>query len=167
MNELLRIVVVLTIVTVVSTALLSLVYTMTKPLIERSNANQFQQQLKAIFPLSDSAKKIGNKFEVYHGSNLLGYASLAEAKGYSSTIQLLVGLDPSGTVKGIAIISQQETPGLGSKIIESTFLDQFKGLSKDSIALTKDGGMVDGIAGATISSRALTESIRITVAGIS
>ena len=63
-------------------------------------------------------------------------------------------------VKEIIVLSNSETPGLGSKITLSSFTDQFKGLKSKEVVLNKDGGRVDAISGATISSRAVTDSVR-------
>ena len=66
------------------------------------------------------------------------------------------------SVKGIEILSHSETPGLGARITESDFTDQFVGLNIDDISLTQDGGQIDGLTGATISSQAVVDAVRET-----
>jgi len=95
------------------------------------------------------------------------YAVVAYGKGYSSTIQTLVGVNISGKITGIAILFQQETPGLGAKAEEvlygesdSWFQRQFEGKSGVNLAVDKDGGEIQSITGATISTRAITNSIQ-------
>ena len=96
-----------------------------------------------------------------------GYAFVAAGRGFSSTIETLVGVDPGGTITGARVLSQKETPGYGDQVQEVKdgedapwFTRQYTGLSSaDEIAFGDDGGKVDAITGATISSRAVTESI--------
>ena len=72
----------------------------------------------------------------------------------------MVGLDSGFGIKGVSILSQTETPGLGSMITESLFTDQFKELSASDIALKTDGGKIDAVTGATISSRAVVNAVK-------
>jgi electron transport complex protein RnfG len=69
---------------------------------------------------------------------------------------------PDGTVHGIEVLSHLETPGLGAKIREAKFKDRFKkrSLSNTKWAVKKDAGDIDGITGATISSRAVIKAIK-------
>ena len=67
------------------------------------------------------------------------------------------------TLRGLKIVFHAETPGLGAKIIEDDFLDQFEGMALGDLTLTADGGEVDAISGATISSEAVTDSVYDTV----
>ena len=60
-------------------------------------------------------------------NNIVGYVLKVIAIGYSSQIEALVGLDRDFKVTGVKILSQNETPGLGSKISEKYFLSQFIG----------------------------------------
>jgi len=96
-----------------------------------------------------------------------GYIFIAREKGYSSTIESMVGVDTSGAVTGVIVLFQQETPGLGARIEEIRhgektpwFTRQFIGKSpSDTFTVAKDGGDIDSITGATISSRAVSGSI--------
>ena len=96
-----------------------------------------------------------------------GYVFIALGTGYSSVISAMVGVDPGGKIIGVKVLSQQETPGLGAKVVEIRhgesdpwFTRQFSGKTvQDDIKVKKDGGTIDSITGATISSRAVTNSI--------
>lgn len=92
-----------------------------------------------------------------------GFVVQVEPKGYNDKISCLVGIDEEGKICGVSINEQTETPGLGAKIVESSFLDQYKG-KKGKQALVKDGGQIEAISGATISSRALTEGVNTALA---
>ena len=94
------------------------------------------------------------------GHNPVGYILKVKAAGYSSPIEALVGIDRKFKITGLKIISQNETPGLGSKIAEPGFLDQFIGKVSAKVLLKKDGGSIDGVTAATVSSRAITNAIR-------
>jgi electron transport complex protein RnfG len=79
-------------------------------------------------------------------------------KGYGGPLSLAVGIDPQGKVAGIAVISNKETIGLGSKALEASFLNRFKGKSKaDPLEVGKD---IQGITGATITSKAVTNQAK-------
>ena len=96
-----------------------------------------------------------------------GYVFIAKEKGYSSVVETMVGVDNEGKINGIKVLSQQETPGLGTKIVEIRhgdtepwFYKQFTGKNaSDNIMVTKDGGNIEAITGATITPRAVTSSI--------
>ena len=90
-----------------------------------------------------------------------GYLFIAYGKGYSSTIQTMVAADMQGRVAGSTILYQQETPGLGANVVDpSKLIDKFNGLTAPQCLLTKDGGNVDAMTGCTITSRAVTNSVR-------
>lgn len=86
--------------------------------------------------------------------------------GFGGRIELIIGMMMDGTVTGYKVIEQKETPGLGSKISDKKFAEQFVGLNthSDTFKLKKDGGEIDAITGATISSRAVTDAVQKAVA---
>ena len=88
--------------------------------------------------------------------------SVIAPNGYAGNIEILVAVDTAAVVRGIEIVQQQETPGLGSKIAMPFFKDQFKGKSladPPQWAVQKDGGTFRQLTGATISSRAVTTAV--------
>lgn len=90
---------------------------------------------------------------------VIGYCVDANGYGYGSDpINILVGLGVDGKVVEVKIISHSETPGLGSKATLPDFLDQFKGRD-GALKVKKDGGDIDAVAGATVSSRAITAGV--------
>ena len=82
-------------------------------------------------------------------------------KGFSGNISLMVGILADGTLKNISVLQHAETPGLGSKMSEPAFKDQFNDKRADSFnfKVKKDGGDVDAITAATISSRAFCDAV--------
>ncbi len=105
------------------------------PLGEDEQGNPVE---KVIFP----AKKNGETFAV-------AYSSVA--KGYHDLIEVMVGVGPGGKLTGISIMSHSETPGLGARVVEPKFTDQFAGLDLDTTKLSSEGGKVDALSGATFS----------------
>jgi Na+-translocating ferredoxin:NAD+ oxidoreductase subunit G len=84
---------------------------------------------------------------------LIGFIFEASGKGYSGIITTLVGIFPDGKISAIKVISLNETPGLGMRVTESKFTDQFK--NQNSLDLTS----VEAVTGATISSRAVMNAV--------
>ncbi|MCX2718198.1 RnfABCDGE type electron transport complex subunit G [Lentiprolixibacter aurantiacus] len=81
-------------------------------------------------------------------------------RGYSGLVKLMVGFEPDGNIINIAVLEQKETPGLGTKMKGEKFLRQFRGKhpADFDLKVRKDGGEVDALAGATISTRAFSEA---------
>ena len=97
----------------------------------------------------------------------IGYAVEVVTSGFNGEVTMMVGVDKDGKVLGISIISHTETAGLGAVAAASSakgedFRSQFVGLGGE-LAVSKDGGEVDAITGATITSRAVTEGVNTAV----
>ena len=151
-----------TVVVFISGALLGGLDSVTKDMIEYQKEQKILRVLNEIFPdMSDYALE-GDIYTIYSDGAKLGYAFLAIGKGYGGDIDILVGLEAEMTVKGIAIVSQAETPGLGNRIIEPNFTDRFVGLDVADVAVPDEGGKVDAITGSTISSKAVIDAVRTT-----
>ena len=97
-----------------------------------------------------------------------GYAVEVAPNGFDGEILMMVGVDMDGKVTGISIISQTETAGLGAESAADSakgnaFRDQFIGLTSGEILVDKDGGKLDGLTGATITSRAVAAGVQAAV----
>jgi electron transport complex protein RnfG len=88
---------------------------------------------------------------------LVGFAVRVEPRGYGGPIQLVVGMDRDGEVTGVSIITMSETPGLGTKIGDEEFLDQFEEWAAEDIEA--DGKTLDAISGATKSSNGVRKGV--------
>ncbi len=165
----------LLIVCLASAALLSYVYTVTTPIIEEGIEEKLDEQLREVFPIAHSF----SYYIIVEGDTLLKdtlWAALDSTgnrigilfkvfpKGYGGPIETLVGLATDTTIVTIrpATPSEglKETPGLGVKITEAFFLDQFSCKKLEEIRLKSYGGTIDAITAATISSRAVTDGVR-------
>ncbi|MFC1899018.1 FMN-binding protein [Chloroflexota bacterium] len=152
----------ITLVVFVSVALLSGTDSITKDRIEYQKELKIQNMLTEMFPNMGEYTFEDEIYTIYSDGVIEGFAFLATGKGYGGKIDILVGLENENTIKGITIITQGETPGLGSRVTESSFTGGFAGITIDGVALKKDGGQVDALTGATISSQAVAEAVRTT-----
>lgn len=160
MNETIRLGLTLMIVSLVASLALAITNYYTAPQIERQKELAVRESLNKVIK-ADSFEERNEYYEAYgKDGNIIGKVIKVEAAGYSSIINALLGIDLENKIVGIDIVSQQETPGLGAKIEEEDFLEQFIGKTKDNLKIRKDGGNIDGITGATISSRAITNGVR-------
>jgi electron transport complex protein RnfG len=84
-------------------------------------------------------------------------------KGYGGNVWLMVGLLPNGEINNIAVLEHKETPGLGTKMNDEEYKKQYIGQNPGSFMLdvVKDGGQVDALTGATITSRAFSEATQL------
>ncbi len=97
------------------------------------------------------------------GDILVGTAiSSITKKGFSGEIRIMVGLSPEGVIVNSSVLEHKETPGLGTKMVLPKFKDQFMGKNpaEFKVKVKKDGGDIDAITAATISSRAFCDAIR-------
>lgn len=90
----------------------------------------------------------------------------SSAMGFGDKIVVLVGFDlEKNSLQGIGIITHSETPGLGARVTEPAFGENFKGKELDAVFKVKqDNGIVDAISGATISSRAVCAAVTKSIA---
>lgn len=96
------------------------------------------------------------------GGDVVGLAVVSYGeKAYSGTIKTLIGLDLDGVITGVEVLKHGETPGLGAKIETCGWRQQLVGKGEKDLVwkVTKDGGGVDQISGATISSRSMLNAI--------
>lgn len=157
----------LTIVVCISVIALSFINSITEDKIEEAKQEEIDDMLREQFPNMESSE-YNDDIEVYtiHGYNTtIGYAFIIEGTGYGGTIEILVALENTSLqensiiLRGISIISNSETPGLGEKITGIEFLDQFRDINVNDVQLKEDGGQIDAITGATISSSAVVDAI--------
>ena len=153
---------VLTVVVLIAVSVLSFTHDITKDAIAEQKDNKVKNMLEEMFPSIDNYKYGNDLYTVYSQDDIIGYAFLASGQGYGGEIEILVGLENENAIKSIIIISQTETPGIGARIADESFTNQFTNISLDDIALSRDGGSIDALTGATISSNATVNAVRET-----
>jgi len=164
----------LTLISLVSSACLGFVYEFTKKPIELSNLNKKLNAIKLVVPeftnnpyeeMFRLATGDGDSLEIYPAKKdetIVGYAvNTFTSKGFSGNISMMAGFKPDGVIFNITVLEHKETPGLGTKMTEPEFKDQFndKNPADFELKVKKDGGPVDAITAATISSRAFCDAV--------
>ena len=156
-----RLAITLLLITAVVAAGLACVNAVTAPEIEALNAQKTQTAIEAVLPgggeeiaFTDDSGIVST---IYKGQS--GYAVEVTPAGFNGTVTMMVGVDNTGKVLGISVVNHTETAGLGAEAASqgaagTAFRSQFTGMS-GSVSVTKDGGQVDAITGATITSRAV------------
>ncbi len=162
----LRLALTLLLITAAVAAALAAVNGITAPLIEAINQQKTQAAIEAVLPgggekLDSFTDATGTVQAVYASEK--GYAIQVAPAGFGGAIQMMVGVDKDGKVIAIDIIKHSETPGLGDVAAADSangeaFRQQFAGQS-GSLAVSKDGGTIDAITSATITSRAVVAGV--------
>lgn len=170
MKEIFRLTFTLLAICAIVAATLAGVNAVAGPVIEQRKAEKTQQAIEEVLPgggelLESYPDETGLVTAVYASEK--GYAVQVEPAGFNGTIVMMVGI-VDGKVNKISVISQTETPSLGSVAAAKNargqaFREQFEGLS-GQLAVSKDGGSVDALTSATITSRAVTEGVNAALA---
>ena len=156
-------------IALVCSAAVAVVYNMTKELIQRAQEQKVVDALRKVLPEIDNSpvrEEMGNCFvyEATLGEEVVGYAiETTSANGFNGNVSLMVGMLMDGTIYNIEVLAQAETPGLGANMTSegNPLLASFKGRKAAEMTMTvkKDGGDVDALTAATITSRAYAEAV--------
>ncbi len=168
-------------ITLIAGCLLGFVYQITEQPIIAANEKAKQEAYQAVFTKASSfekeealSKAIDNSTPGVFISEILvakdgsgstiGYVlSFGSKEGYGGEIDLSMGVDVSGTVTGLEVLSMSETAGLGANCKTDEFKSQFVGIQSDTIAYTKTGksadNEIDALSGATITTKAVTNAV--------
>jgi len=176
-STLINMLVALFVITAVAGGVLGLVYGMTKDAIAEVDQKKNEAAIQAVLPLdgeityktdtmSFTDEGVTTTFPcnlAYDANgNFMGAAVKTSEGGFGGKIDMMVGFLADGTIKGTSVLSHAETPGLGANMT-GKFKDQFvdKNPANFKLAVSKDGngGNVDAITAATITSRAFTKAV--------
>lgn len=155
--------------------LLAVTSTVLTPRIQANEAKMLNDKMKALItdandfePVIEDVVIAGTKTDIYEAFDIsgqsLGFALVATGPGFSDKIKLVIAVNEScSKYFGFEVLSSNETPGFGSKIIENYFNNQFVGAPSDKLELVKSGddkkidGQIVAITGATVSSEAVVK----------
>ena len=167
MSDIIKPAAVLLVICIVAAGLLGFVNQITAAPIAAQEALAKQESMIAVLSDADS---FGDEQEINEGNittitpaldsdgNEMGYAVAITTNGFSAGLQLMFGIDTDGVITGLSIVDcSNETPGLGANAANESFYGQFEGKSGE-VAVTKDGGDIEAITGATITSRAIANA---------
>jgi electron transport complex protein RnfG len=174
-STLINMVATLLLVTLLASTALAFVYQVTKGPKEAANDAKKNFAIKKVTPEfnNEPGKEAYRIASFDGGDSLICYPARKDGQlvgvaietwtmnGFSGLIRLMVGFDTTGSIINTSVLEQKETPGLGTKITEPFFKDQFNGKNPETFKLTvkKDGGEVDAITASTITSRAFCEAV--------
>lgn len=153
---------ILTAICTIVTLLLAMTNMLTTDKIAANAAQKAADSRKKVLAAQDYKQldKDGAVYGAYDADgNLIGVVITTQSSGYGGKIEVMTGIKSNGEVSGVNILSMEETPGLGAKGKEDSFLKQYKGFDRSNLAVSKDGGEINALSGATITSRAITKAV--------
>ena len=161
-------------ITLVTSFLLSIVYTVTKPTIAALNEQARQESMLAVMADATEFSEVAytetagvtGVDAAYNGSELLGYCVQTEPAGFGGAISMMVGVSTDGTVTGVSILEHNETPGVGTNAMTEDFLAQYMGRTGTLTVKTGADTDIQHITGATVTSAAVTDGVNIALAFI-
>lgn len=150
---------------------LAFVNGITKDVIQKNTEAEKEVFRRTVMEAADRFERISPDgtvpavYKGYNGNNIVGYIVELVSKGYGGDIEMTVGIAADSKICGVIIGSNSETPGLGSKMTEPSFINQFTGVDvEDDLKLVKQDKKspdeIQAISGATITSRGVTEGVR-------
>lgn len=163
----------LLLISAVMAAALGFVYSVTKEPIEKANKAKEIQAIKEVLPAFNNDPtlevKVIEGLTFYpaskDGKNVGVAVKTYTEKAFSGRFDMMVGFNPDGSIHNTVVLDQKETPGLGTKMKEPKFKDQFNNLNIGTlngkeVKVKKDGGSIDAITAATITSRAFCDGVQ-------
>lgn len=158
------------VICLVVTALLAVTNMLTAPQIQKLSKETEDKTKAEVLASADefsdalTVSADGKDYTYYEGTasgDTIGYVFKTSAKGYGGDIDLMVGIDTSGKVTGVSILSISETAGLGMNAKNESFINQYTGKS-GTIGVSKNGASdteIQALTGATITSKAVTSAV--------
>ncbi len=157
-----RLVLVLFLIAAITALLLGLTNYVTHDRIEALKAEKTAAAMQEVLPAAsyepvDYAGADGRILGIQKAAGG-GYVVSVKVPGSQDMIEMLVGVDGGGKVSGVAIVEMAETAGLGANAAKADWRAQFVGAS-GPVAVDKDGGDIDALTGATVTSRAVAGGV--------
>ena len=167
-RSMIRTVVTLLLFAAVVAGLLGLVNHITEQRIAEYKSEKIHVAMKTVLPAREYSETN------YEGEDIVskvfragenGWIVIVTPSGFGGVIEMMVGVDPNGAVTGVSIVSMSETSGLGSNAARESFRSQYIGKT-GSVKLKKQGGDIDALTGATVTSTAVTKGVNAALAAV-
>ncbi len=170
MKETIKLGLILGFITLIAGLILGFVNGITEPIIQEIRLGETYEVIEKFFPetqnvlvnedldIDISNLEEDNILNIYASldDDIIGYLIHSSASGYGGAVEVLTGINSEGEIVGIDILAHTETSGLGDRIEEESYKDQYKGIdAKNSL----DKGQIDNISGATVSAKAVEQSV--------
>ena len=161
MKYILRLTLTLLLITAVVAGLLAFVNELTAGRIAELTRQKAEQAMREVLPAQDytplDAALPQGVTEAYRAGDA-GYVVRVAPNGFGGAIDLMVGVKADGTVNGVAVIAHSETASLGANCTREEFRAQYAG-GAGPFAVGQDGGTIEALTGATVTSRAVTDGV--------
>lgn len=162
-NKIFKPIVVLVLICIVITGALAATNNVTAPIITAATEKAEREARAELLPEAEDFEEITgieveNVSAVYGSTNDVGVIITSSAKGYGGDVVVMTAFNPDGTIKQIKVTEQEETKGIGSKVVDTpSYWENYQGLdASDALVLNED---VDAVTSATISSTALINAV--------
>lgn len=177
-SSLFNMITVLTIITALVGAIMGSVYTITAEPIAQAGAKAQEDAIRLVAPAFDNNPIAQSDTIVSDDGEIIIYPATSNGEsvgaavksysrnGFNGNIEIIVGFDSDGTIRGYSVLSHSETPGLGAKMEQWFRTDKNRqsiigrNPATDNLTVSKDGGDVDAITASTITSRAFLEAVQ-------
>lgn len=147
----------------IATVILAGLNRLTTPVIAANETETVNAVYQALLPEADGFTQLPCQIDgvtaVMKADNGTGYVITAQSRGYGGQVPAAVAFSEDGTILGVTMMENSETPGLGQRVTEQEFSAQFAG--RPAEAFTIDD--IDGVTGATISSKAAVAAINLAI----
>ena len=155
--------------------LLGVVNSFTEPVIQEHKAEKTAKAMAQVLeadsyePVECSYPGVAALHEAKSGGTLLGHVVEVKANGFGGAMSIVVGVDTEGTVTGVVVTENKETPSVGSKVVgDQKVLDRFIGMSHEGGEITVNSGnnSFDGVSGATVSSKGVAAGVNTALSAV-
>ncbi|MGL5345787.1 MAG: RnfABCDGE type electron transport complex subunit G [Peptostreptococcaceae bacterium] len=157
----------------ISGVIIAGVYFVTAPISVKNAEMLKEKSMKELVTNATEFKNVSGKeswYEALNNGKVIAYIVQTESKGYGGPIKIMTAIDPNGAVIGYNVLSHNETPGLGDRTMVSPFKDQFIGKTVEALKVVKDATDkkdIQAITGSTISSKAVTDGVKLAAEEVS
>ncbi|MBM7613570.1 RnfABCDGE type electron transport complex subunit G [Alkaliphilus hydrothermalis] len=173
MRDIIRLGLILLLITSIAAFVLGMTNDFTKVIIQERAEQANVEAIQALLTDAEDFNKVeldsieGIIVESYEGTKngvIVGYTVKTKPQGYGGTVEVLVGMTIDGKISGVKVGEHTETPGLGSKIADASFIDQYLDKATNLVFLVRKDNVtsdeeIQAISGATISSEAVTDGV--------